>query len=166
MEVDSGGVGSPVARGGMKSKVEAGHLVARSGCHAVIASGVRPGDLPRLLEGDDVGTWFPARGGLKARQRWIAFAAPTRGALQLDDGAVDALRHRGASLLAAGVSRVSGDFGTGDVVELRDHDGGLVGRGIVHCDARSARLWCGGNPPTGVRNHHALVHRDHIVLET
>ncbi len=76
-----------------------------------------------------------------------------------------ALTERGASLLAAGVRAVEGDFSTGDVVELRGPGGAPIGRGIVHCDADSARAWCGGTPPAGIRNHHALVHRDHLVLE-
>ena len=159
------GPGSKLARGGMRSKVEAAHLAARAGTQAVIASGVEAGALEQALAGDEVGTWFPARGELAAKRRWIAFAAKPRGSLELDGGAIAALTDRGASLLAAGVRGVEGDFRTGDVVELRDPGGALVGRGIVHCDAESARAWCGGSPPAGIRNHHALVHRDHLVLE-
>ncbi len=160
------GPGSRLARGGMRSKVEAAHLAARAGSQAVIASGVEPGALAAVLAGDEVGTWFPARGELAAKRRWIAFAAKPRGALELDGGAVRALTDRGASLLAAGVLGVEGDFRTGDVVELRGPGGSPVGRGIVYCDAASARAWCGGSPPAGIRNHHALVHRDHLVLES
>ena len=159
------GPGSELARGGMRSKVEAAHLAARAGSQAVIASGVAPGALDAVLAGGETGTWFPARGELAAKRRWIAFAAKPRGSLELDVGAVRALTDRGASLLAAGVRRVAGDFDTGDVVELRGPGGVLIGRGIVHCDAGSARAWCGGTPPAGIRNHHALVHRDHLVLE-
>ncbi len=159
------GPGSRLARGGMRSKVEAAHLVARAGSHAVIASGVAAGALAAVLAGEEVGTWFPARGELAAKRRWIAFAAKPRGSLELDGGAVRALTERGASLLAAGVREVGGDFRTGDVVELRGPGGALIGRGIVYCDAENARAWCGGTPPAGIRNHHALVHRDHLVLE-
>ncbi len=159
------GSASGSGRGGMKSKVEAAHVAARAGCQAVIASGVAPGALERALAGDDVGTWFPVRGELAAKRRWIAFAARSRGTLELDAGAVEALTKRGSSLLAAGVSRVTGDFRPGDVVELRDPGGRLVGRGMAYCDAEGARRWCRGEPPAGIRNHHALVHRDHMVLE-
>ncbi len=159
------GPASSAGRGGMRSKVEAAQLVARASCHAVIASGFTPHALTAVLRGEETGTWFPARGELGAKRRWIAFAAAPRGALELDDGAVEALRQRGASLLAAGVYRVEGDFRPGDVVELRASDGRRIGRGIVHCDAASARRWCGGEPPAGIRNHHALVHRDHMALE-
>lgn len=164
--VEIGGSSSGAGRGGMRSKVEAAKIAARAGCHAVIASGRTPGALESVLAGDATGTWFEAAGGtgLGARRRWIAWAAKARGVLTLDDGAIRALRERGASLLAAGVRSVDGAFDSGDVVELRDGDGGLVGRGMVWCDAASARLWCSGSPPPGARNHHALVHRNHLAL--
>ena len=162
----AGGCSSEVGRGGMRSKVDAAAVAARGGCHAVIASGLEPDALGRVLVGDELGTWFPARHALGARRRWIAHAVAPRGTLELDAGAVEALRRRGASLLAAGVLRVEGDFEKGDVVELHGPGAELVGRGIVFCDAATARDWCGGHPPAGVRNHHALVHRDHLALET
>lgn len=162
---DVSGPGSTVGRGGMRSKFDAASRVARAGCHAVIASGLAPERLPGLFAGESVGTWFPASGALQGRQRWIAFAAAARGALVIDAGAVSALRQRGASLLAAGVDEVEGDFEQGDVVELRSGSGELVGKGIIFCDSETAHRWCGGTPPEGVRNHQALVHRDHLVLE-
>ena len=151
-------------RGGMRSKVRAATIAARSGAHAIIASGRDPDALAAALAGQEVGTWFPARVGLPARQRWIAFAAAARGSLLLDDGAVIALRQRGASLLAVGVISVSGGFLAGDVVELRAAGDVVIGRGMVHCSADEARLWCAGRRPEGLRNHHALVHRDLLVL--
>lgn len=163
--VESAGGATALGRGGMKSKVEAAHVAARAGCQALIASGVEAGALPAALAGEEVGTWFPVRGELAAKRRWIAFAAKSRGRLELDQGAVDALTRRGASLLAAGVRRVEGDFRPGDVIELAGPDGRVIGRGMAFCDAESARGWCGGKPPEGIRNHHALVHRDHMVLE-
>ncbi|MCB9758466.1 MAG: glutamate 5-kinase [Alphaproteobacteria bacterium] len=163
--VDAGGAGSAASRGGMRSKVDAARVAARSGCHAVIASGRTPGVLRRVLAGEVEGTWVPAVGGLAARRRWIAFAAAPRGVLHLDPGAVRALRERGASLLAAGVSRVEGDFAEGDVVELKDDRGAVIGRGVVSCDAEGARRWRSGEAPPNTHNRHALVHRDTLVLE-
>jgi hypothetical protein len=36
---------------------------------------------------------------------------------------------------------------------------------LVSCSAAAARSWSAGERPSGVRNHSALVHRDHLVLE-
>ena len=49
--------------------------------------GVPDNDLIKVTAGEQVGTWFPARGGLNAETRWIAFGAPTLGTLHLDAGA-------------------------------------------------------------------------------
>jgi glutamate 5-kinase len=149
----------------MRKKLEAARMVTRAGCQAVVASGVEPGALDAVLAGDEVGTWFPAARALDGRRRWIAFAAATRGRLRLDAGAVRALRERKASLLAAGVERVEGDFRTGDVVELRGPADEPVGRGIVFWDAEVTRAWCAGTPPAGLRNHDALIDRDNMTLE-
>ena len=151
-------------RGGMHSKVESAAMAARAGCHAVIASGLVPGALGRVLAGEDEGTWFPAKEGLSARRRWIAFATRQSGRLHLDEGAVAALVGKGASLLAAGVTDAEGDFREGAVVELVDPDGAVLGRGLVEVDAAAARAWTRGSPPAGVRNRDALVLRDNMVL--
>jgi glutamate 5-kinase len=159
------GSSSGVGRGGMRSKVAAAAIACRSGCHVVIASGVSPGALSRVLAGESEGTFFPATGCLSARRRWIAFASEARGVLHLDDGATRALMERGASLLAAGVTRVEGDFRKGDVLELRGADGALIGRGVSEVDGAECRQWVSGRAPAGARNRDALVDRDSMVLE-
>lgn len=159
------GPGTTAGRGGMASKIQAALLASRAGCHAVIASGREIPNLARVLAGDDVGTLFPAREGMDARRRWIAFAVAPRGTLHLDAGAVDAVRTRGASLLAAGVERVEGRFRRGDVVDLVGPEGRRVGRGMVNWDATTARAWCRGVPPDEIKNRDALVHRRHLVLD-
>ncbi|MCO5165426.1 MAG: glutamate 5-kinase [Planctomycetes bacterium] len=161
----AGGPGSAVSRGGMRSKVEAAAIAQRGGCHAVIASGRRQHAIDEAVRGAGTGTWFPAGEGLPARQRWIAFAAAPRGTLHLDPGAVEAVRGRGASLLPRGVVRIEGEFRRGDVVVLRGPGGDVVGRGMAHVDAAAARRWLEGERPEGLRSRHALVHRDHLVLE-
>ncbi len=161
-EAGSGGNGP--GRGGMASKLTAATIAARNSCHTVIASGLVPGMLDRVLTGEAVGTHVVARPGLAARKRWIAYATATKGRLHLDAGAVRALRNKGASLLAAGVNKVDGQFQEGEVVELFGPDGVLVGRGIVYCDAPTARRWCVGVRPDGARGRHALVHRRDLVL--
>jgi len=166
MEIEAGESHSGVGRGGMASKVTAAAIAARSGCDVIIASGRQPSRLADLFAGHSVGTHIPAVGSMPARRRWIAWATAPQGTLHLDNGAVDALIHRGASLLAAGVVRIEGAFQRGDIVELRGPDGKPIGRGMVHCDAHSTQSWIDGNPPAFSRNHHALVHRDNLVLDT
>jgi glutamate 5-kinase len=164
-QVEAGGSGSGAGRGGMESKLAAAKVASKGGCQVVIASGRHPGALGRVLTGEEAGTWLPAGRGLSAHQRWIAFATAPKGSFCIDGGAVEALQLRGASLLAAGVSKVSGDFQTGDIVEIRGPRGEAIGRGMVSCDGQAAREWARGVAPDGVRSHDALVHRDRLVLE-
>ena len=164
-EVAAGPSASGAGRGGMGTKLAAARSAAESGCHAIIASGRTAGTLEAALAGETVGTWFPAvESSQDARRRWIALAAAPRGILHLDEGAVRAIRDRGASLLAVGVHRVKGSFDAGDVVELRGPEGASLGRGMVWCDADAARRWVAGEAPEHARNHHALVHRDLLAV--
>jgi glutamate 5-kinase len=152
---------SGVGRGGMRNKVAAAALAARAGCHAVIASGLVPGQLTALFDGQEVGTWFTPTGHLTARQRWIAFAATPSGVLHLDAGAVAALVERHASLLPAGVVTADGAFRRGDVVELQDPARRTIGRGIVETDADQTRAWMRGQAPKGVRT---LIRGERLVI--
>lgn len=53
---------SPLAKGGMLTKLKAAQAVARAGCCAVIANGRKPGTLPRIMSGADEGTFVLAAG--------------------------------------------------------------------------------------------------------
>ena len=156
---------SGVGRGGMRSKVAAAFMAARGGCQVVIASGLEPRSLHRVVRGEQVGTWFPAHRGFGARRRWIGFAAVPQGVLHLDAGAVRALRKKHASLLPVGVVATEGDYQRGDVVELRGPQGQAVGRGLVLYDTATVTDWCHGNLPADLRHPNALVRRSHLVLE-
>lgn len=163
VEVSGPAVGG---RGGMSSKLAAALLASHGGCNTVIASGMSGQALARIFAGDAEGTWIPARdAALAPRSRWIAYCCDPKGILYLDTGAVSALRHRRASLLAKGVARLTGEFRRGDVVELRGQDDdAVVGRGIVPVDATTARRWMAGDAPPEARNRHALIDREHLVL--
>jgi glutamate 5-kinase len=152
-------------RGGMQTKIEAARVASRAGCHAIIASGSEHDQVLRALRGEPVGTWFPARDTLDARQRWIAFAARPEATLHLDDGAVHALRDGRRSLLAAGVVRIEGKFRRGEVVELRAAGGRLVGRGMASCDMETARAWGAEGRRTEERSEQPLVRHERLVLE-
>ena len=158
------GSGSLVSRGGMRSKVEAALIASSGGCHAVIASGTAGGAFSHLMAGEEIGTWFPAQGNLDTRDRWIAYSTAIRGVLHLDAGAVAALRQRNASLLAKGLVAVDGDFGPGDVVELRGPGRELVGRGLIRFSATAVDRWRQGKPPAEVAGQGTLIRRNFIVL--
>jgi glutamate 5-kinase len=153
----AGGTTSATAVGGMKSKIEAAKIVVRSGIPLVIASGKRKGVLARVVAGEDEGTLFVAQPAkLQGRKRWIAFFHHPKGALFVDNGAKQALRERGKSLLPPGVARCEGDFNSGEVVRICDLDGVEFARGIARFDSEAVRA---RSLPK-----EELVHRDDLVI--
>lgn len=152
------GAGSAGGRGGMGSKIAAARLAARSGVTAVIASGDDRAILSRVFAGEPVGTLFPARPGLARRKAWLAFATAPAGTLEVNAGARAALVERGASLLAVGITDVTGDFAAGDVVRIT-HQGEELARGVVGRASDALREALG----SGARGKPA-VHRDDLVI--
>jgi glutamate 5-kinase len=151
------GTASVTAVGGMASKIQAARIVVRSGIPLVIASGRKKNVLADILDGREEGTFFvPQPDKLKGRKRWIAFFHHPRGALFVDDGAKQALREKGKSLLPPGVARCEGEFAAGDVVRICDLDGTEFARGICDFDSQAIR--------SRTLARVELVHRDNLVI--
>jgi glutamate 5-kinase len=151
------GTDSDTAVGGMKSKIEAAKIVVRSGIPLVIASGKKKSVLAKILGGEDEGTLFVAEPKkLQGRKRWIAFFHHPHGALFVDEGAKNALREKGRSLLPPGVARCEGEFAAGDVVRICDLNGTEFARGIARFDSAAVRA--------RKLPKEELVHRDDLVI--
>lgn len=147
-----------LGRGGIGAKIEAARVAARSGCAAVIASGVRPGVLREVFAGADVGTLVEPEPGINRRRRWIAWSAAPEGTVVVDAGARRAMVERNASLLPPGVLEVRGGFGPGAVVAVVC-DGVEFARGICGVSADEARALLGQKGKS-----RALLHRDDVVI--
>ena len=125
------GTTSSTAVGGMATKIEAAKIATKSGCAVFIGSGENPGRLPQIIEGQAEGTFFaPAGLPLNQRKKWLAFFPSPKGSIEIDDGACQAILEKGASLLASGVVRFSGNFGRSEVVSILDPKGKIIARGI------------------------------------
>jgi len=162
--------GGALGRGGMISKVRAARLAARSGASTVIVGGKIFDVLPRLANGEMIGTLlYSDQQPIAARKRWLAGHLQSRGGVVLDDGAVTVLRDHGKSLLPVGVKSVSGHFTRGEMVVCRDLEGNEVARGLVNYSSDDARKIIG--QPTnriesllGYKDFDELIHRDNLVL--
>lgn len=170
LDAMAGSTVSSLGRGGMVTKIKAARIAARSGAHTVITSGRTKDVLNRVVAGAEVGTLlFASMSPLDARKRWIAGQLKVKGELELDPGAVDAIRRRGVSLLPVGVSAVRGRFVRGDVVRCVDGDGAAIAQGLVNYSSDEAnRLVRAGSDEIADRLGYAaepeLVHRDNLVL--
>ena len=164
------GEGSALGRGGMRTKLQAAELAARSGTTTTIASGRRPNVLKDILNGDSVGTRLdPQQAPLAARKRWMAGQVQLRGRLQIDDGAARVLRQDGRSLLAVGVRQVQGSFSRGALVCCVNSEGREVARGLVNYSADEVRRIMGSpseriSDLLGYVDEPELIHRDNMVV--
>jgi glutamate 5-kinase len=165
-----GGTGSYVGSGGMRTKVESALVAVRSACDAVVADARRPDVLRDVLDGHGVGTWFVASDRrLEARRLWIGFALSVRGRVHVDAGAADALRRRGTSLLAVGITRADGAFGVGDAVEVVDPSGAVVARGLSNYEVGDVTRLAGRSTrqaadELGTHFTREVIHRDDLVV--
>jgi glutamate 5-kinase len=152
-----------VGTGGMATKVEAAMIAAHAGVPVVVTSTAQAA---AALAGERVGTLFAVAGRRPgARQFWLRYASRPRGRLVLDEGAVRAVRERGASLLAAGITGATGDFLADDPVELVGPDGAVVARGLVAYDARELPALFGRKTADlDPEYRREVVHRDEMVL--
>jgi len=158
-----------VGTGGMHTKVEAARIATGAGIPVVLASAEQA---PAALAGEPVGTLFHATGRRRpTRLLWLAHATESRGQVLLDAGAVRAITQRRASLLAAGITGVTGRFVAGDPVDLVDDEGRPVARGLVNFDAEEIPGLIGKSShelkrDLGAAYEREVVHRDDLVLLT
>ena len=170
IEAMAGGTTSETAIGGMISKIAAAKIAIKAGCGVFIAAGAEPDILEKLFSGRGPGTFFVPSGlPLHAKKRWLAWFQRPAGAIQINAGAATALRERGTSLLAAGVTGASGEFAAGDVVDIAGPDGAVIARGASSF-ARSDITAIAGKKGGELRvlfpgrKHLEVVHRNDLVL--
>jgi glutamate 5-kinase len=161
---------SGLGRGGMITKLRAARLAARSGTATVIAYGREIEVVPRVIAGENLGTFLiPDVSPLIARKRWLAGQLKLKGRLYIDAGAERMLREAGKSLLPIGVTAVEGDFQRGDLVACINPEGREVARGLVNYSADESRLIL-RQPSSriedilGYVDEPELIHRDNLVL--
>ena len=153
--------------GGMQTKVDAARIAGGAGIPVVLTSA---DNAWAALAGDEVGTLFHPTGKRRpTRLLWLAHATEPKGALTLDAGAVRAVTERRASLLAAGVTGVTGQFVAGDPVDVVDPEGRPVARGLVNFDADEIPALLGKSSATlkaelGAAYEREVIHRDDLVL--
>lgn len=161
---------SSLGSGGMASKLQAIRRVTESGDFAIIANGRARGVLTRLMSGQRIGTLFmTAPNKVSSRKRWIGWSVRPRGTIVVDQGAADALRRGGKSLLAIGITQVRGTFERGDIVRVRDPNGSEFARGLSNYTARELEQIKGlrSNQIASVLGESAydeVIHCDNLVV--
>jgi glutamate 5-kinase len=159
-----------VSKGGMASKLAAASFVTGSGQGVVIAWGREPRVLPRLADGELLGSLFlPQEKTLTPKKRWIGFSAQCAGSLVIDAGAGRAMLEQGKSLLPIGIREVQGDFEKGDPISILSIEGVEIARGQSNYSSSDAKKIAGCRSDRieeilGVCPYEEVVHRDNLVL--
>ena len=166
----AGSVGSKFGSGGMATKITAASIAVNAGIPLMIAHGAEEHIIRRLTGGEDVGTLFlPIEMKPHLRKKWIAFGSHVGGKVIVDDGAREALIHKGKSLLPSGIVAVEGSFASGDVVEIADVKGREFARGITNYSASELNRIKGQKskdicPILGYKDFDEVIHRDNLSL--
>ena len=165
------GAAGPLGRGGMTSKLQAARKAALSGIPTIIADGRHATSLPAVFSPDiPTGTLFlPVSDRITSRKHWIAYTLKPVGSLQLDAGAVAAVRRAGRSLLPAGVREIRGTFGVGDCVACVDDRGHEFARGLVNYHSAALEQIKGLKTSQieqilGYKVSDEVIHRDDLAL--
>ena len=166
----AGNVGSKFGSGGMITKITAARIAVNAGIPLMIGHGAEDNIIRRLTSGEDVGTLFlPVDMKPHLRKSWIAFGSHVGGRIIIDDGAKEALLHKGKSLLPSGVTAVEGDFSAGAVVQIVDLQGREFARGITNYSWIEVNRIKGQKCKDicsilGYKDYDEVIHRDNLSL--
>jgi len=158
------GSASGMGSGGMVSKIAAARIANAAGAHLAIASG----RIERPLSAQARHTLFVAERSAPARKAWLAGGLTAKGNIHVDAGAAKALA-KGNSLLAAGATRIEGNFARGDLIVIVGPDGAPLARGLAEYPSDDAGRITGKRSEAhaeilGYAPRTALVHRSHMAL--
>lgn len=162
----SGASSSGLGSGGMTSKLQAARIAERAGIALAIVNGTHESPIASAFA-SGIGTLFVPQRSSTARQAWLGGRLAPSGVLSVDAGCAAALEG-GASLLAAGITEVSGEFVRGDLVTVHGPRGDRLAQGLVEYSAAECAAIMGLKQEAqaerlGYAPRAAVIHRDHLV---
>jgi len=168
--VSYAGESNTQGRGGMRTKLKAASIAAKSNTDTIIASGNEESTLLKIADGDLVGTLLTTpKEILSSRKQWLANQSHVKGSVTLDSGAVEALEKSGKSLLPIGVKSIAGEFKRGEMVSCIDEGGKEIARGLSNYNSTQARLIIGKSSKNiqkilDCAEEDEIIHRDNMIL--
>lgn len=167
----AGGTSNHIATGGMKTKIQAAEKAIEHGIETYILNGSNSAIFDKLLQGENPGTRFIAKHtAVKAKKHWLKHTLKSHGSIVIDEGAINALLNKGASLLATGITEIWGDFAKGESVNITAHCGTRVlAKGICQYSSQDLAKLKGNNSSDfehilGYCPSKEIIHRDDLVL--
>jgi len=171
IEKVAGGIGSRFGSGGMATKIRSAKICSFSGIPMVIANSRQHQVIQRILEGENLGTFFipEEKKRITGMKRWIAFGMVTKGSLKIDKGAEEAIVKKGRSLLPVGVITVDGCFKKGDNIIVVSADARIIAKGISNLASENINMIKGKHEIEicnlfGPDLSCEVIHRDNLVV--
>lgn len=159
-----------LSKGGMSSKLKAAQTVTSAGENVILASGRTADVIKKIFQQEPLGTTFLAQGkSVSPFKRWLGFSAQVKGKLILDTGASTAVATKGRSLLAIGVTQITGAFAKGDVVAVCDAAGHEIARGLTNYTSSDLAKIIGHRSADiaeilGHLPYEEVIHRDNMFV--
>ena len=149
--------------GGMNAKLKAIELASVSGTDVIIASGKNPGNILKIINGEKIGTFFPAKLKIiERKKRWLLNNMSRSKSLTVDEGAKNAILQKNTSLLPPGIISVSGSFKAGEVVCILDTEKQLIACGITSYSNKEINK-IKGKQSKDIINKLGYIHTEEII---
>jgi glutamate 5-kinase len=154
--------------GGMATKLAAAQIATKNGCRMLITAGKPQYPISHFMR-EQRGTWFHAEDTPNnAKKRWLEQHLRSAGFIEVDNGAVNALK-QGASLLPIGIKTVNGQFQKGSAVAIVDHNSKKIAMGLSNYTSDQLQKIIGKQSQEiadilQFEGCAEVIHRDNLVL--
>lgn len=151
---------SGFGRGGILTKVQTSAKIAGMGIPVHIGNGRTENIVIRILNGEEIGTRFPAKKLASNFKKYMAHAyEEPKGKVVINNGAKEILlSDKAKSLLPIGIIRIVGKFKKGDIVRIIDEKDHEIGLGLARYGFKKAK------EVIGLKNQKPIIHYDHLYL--
>jgi glutamate 5-kinase len=154
--------------GGISTKLDAAKICMNSGCHMILANGVKDNPIRNIIENKICTHFIPKISSLDAKKKWIIGSLNSSGIIFVDQGAARALGN-GKSLLAAGVTKITGSFNKGENVLIVDQNDKHLARGLASFNSSEIDKIKGKQSKEiekilGYLSKSEIIHKDDMVM--
>ena len=154
--------------GGIATKLDAAKICMNSGSHMFIANGKVNNPIANMIKNKKYTHFLPKISTLDARKKWIIGSLNYNGTIYIDNGAAKALSN-GKSLLAAGITKINGNFKKGENVIILDQNNNQLARGLssfssVEIDKIKGKQSREIEKILGYLSKTEVIHKDDMVL--
>lgn len=159
-----------IGTGGMITKINAAVIATMAGCNMIICNSNKIGEIPEIINGEEIGTLFKAKRQISSLEHFIIFRTNSLGTIIVDDGlAKKLLGDQKVSILPKGIIDVKGSFLENSIVEISDNYNNLLAKGICKYSSDEVRLLSGHNTKDidtilGYHGKKEIIHANDLVV--